>query len=315
MRWIPMVLCLLVAELLQAQPNRRELETLQAYELKMAEMADSMNSHELAEVRIRNAYLMITMVKNALLIDGSWHYPFNSLYGVSVLYPPDSTFRIFTWQLQLESGQYRHFGALQYPSDKKLRLTPLIDASNYMMHNVQDTIVDNNHWYGAVYYNIIQRTIDSKPYYFLFGFDANDPFSKKKVLDVLHFTAEGTPLFGSYLIATDTTDQPALASRFVIEYAGLASASLNYDAEMDMILFDHLEPANGRSEGVFSTYIPDGTYEGFVWNDDHWKYVEKVFEVLPGDPDNPPVPDPVDFDAEQKAADKEMNRRMRQSDR
>lgn len=304
-----------ISSITSAQLADSNRAILRMYEEKMVEMADTMINYELEQPRITNAYLMITMIKNALQIPGAWHYPFDSLRGVAVTYPPDSSFRIFSWGVQLPSKLYRHFGAIQYPHDEQLLLTPLIDASDFMQHNRTDTIVDNNHWYGAIYYNIIQRDIDSTRYYFLFGLDQTDPFSNQKLIEVMHFPEVRQPEFGApvFELTEDSTLLPYWQNRFFIEYGALGSAGLNFKEEFGLIIYDHLVPANARSQGVTSTYIPDGTYEGFDWEEDRWCHVDKVFHFDIGHPDNPPMPEPVDFELQRKAQQREIEKRQKEN--
>jgi hypothetical protein len=54
-------------------------------------------------------------------------------------------------------------------------------------------------------------------------------------------------------------------SRFFIEYKWNASPTLNYDKNLEIIVFDHLAPQDPRAKGAFFAYVPDGTYEGFKW--------------------------------------------------
>jgi hypothetical protein len=56
-----------------------------------------------------------------------------------------------------------------------------------------DSVRDNQHWIGAVYYNIIQKTFNNKNYYTLFGYDENDARSTKKWMEVLTFDQNNRP--------------------------------------------------------------------------------------------------------------------------
>jgi hypothetical protein len=47
---------------------------------------------------------------------------------MSILSPPDSSFRIFTWQLFVNDSTYRHYGAIQM-NQKELKLFALRDKS------------------------------------------------------------------------------------------------------------------------------------------------------------------------------------------
>ena len=62
-----------------------------------------------------------------------------------------------------------------------------------------------------------------------------------------------------------------------MEYKKEANTMLNYDPELDMIVFDHLISETEEPEKK-NTYIPDGSYEGFKWKDGQWVHVDKVFD-------------------------------------
>ena len=62
-----------------------------------------------------------------------------------------------------------------------------------------------------------------------------------------------------------------------MEYKKEANTLLNYDPELDMIVFDHLISETEEPEKK-NTYIPDGSYEGFKWKDGLWVHVDKVFD-------------------------------------
>lgn len=293
--------CLSVQAMAQLSPEGRA--KMEEIEDIMITMGDSMINNMDDRVRIRNAYLLIPMLKDALVTPGSWNYKFDSIHTISIMYPPDSSFRIFSWHFLRNSGRYRHLGAIQMRSDS-LVLKPLIDGSEFMTNT--DTITDNNYWFGALYYNILERKIKGDPYYFLFGYDANNKFSIKKVIDVLHFDKNGTPWLGApvFTFVDSATSNVEVKNRFFIEYSNEAAASLNFIPEYGKIIYDHLVPLNPRSVGVYSTYIPDGTYEGFDWKKDHWDHIDKVFHFAINLPDSPPMPAPIDFEKRRKEEQK-----------
>src|ERR1700733_6220597 len=92
----------------------------------------------------------------ALKTTNSFYYPFDSLQTISTLYAPDSSFRIFTWQLIISDNFVRQHGAIQMrTADGSLKLLPLIDKSE-LIHDQSDTITSNRAWVGALYYKIIE---------------------------------------------------------------------------------------------------------------------------------------------------------------
>jgi hypothetical protein len=52
-------------------------------------------------------------------------------------------------------------------------------------------------------------------------------------------------------------------------------------------------PSNNKGKGATFSYVPDGTYEGFVWKNNYWNWVENVFTFGINENDNPPIPVPI----------------------
>ncbi|SFV35359.1 hypothetical protein SAMN05660895_2213 [Thermoflavifilum thermophilum] len=228
---------------------------------------------------------------NALKIRGSFYYPFDSLRQISILYAPDSSFRIFTWQFPRAFGSYRYYGAIQMNTrDGHLKLFPLFDNSEFTYH-LDDTITGPRGWIGCIYYRLIETHFRNQKYYTLFGFNGNSLLSNKKILEPLTFP-HGEPVFGSPIFSFANDSIPgADRNRFVLEYKKDGDAGLNYDDELKMIVYDELVPLHNEPEKKY-TYVPDGNYEGFVWKNGKWVHVTKVF------PDNQgptPIPLPIDF--------------------
>jgi hypothetical protein len=57
--------------------------------------------------------LFTKMFVRALLTRNSFYYRFDSLESISRLYSPDSSFRIFTWQVVINENIVRQHGAIQ----------------------------------------------------------------------------------------------------------------------------------------------------------------------------------------------------------
>lgn len=240
-------------------------------------------------------YAFIPKLISALKLDNSFYYPFDSLSTISKVYPPDSSFRILTWQLHYPKGRFRYFGVIQMRA-QKMKIFPLKDLRDTLQFHTQSALTNDN-WYGQLYYRIIEKKVNKKTFYTLFGFEAPDFLTRRKVIDILSFDEEGKPKFGAplFYFKYDST-QLKLAdtlSRFFIEYKWSASPTLNYDNQLEMIVFDHVAPPDKRAKGVYFMYVQDGTYEGFKWQSNHWQWVEKVFTFAINEDDNPPIPVPV----------------------
>ena len=222
----------------------------------------------------------------ALKTKNSFFYPFDSV-AISKLYPPDSSFRIFTWQWQKDEYVYLQKGAIQMRTpDGSLKLIPLHDASMFS-RKPEDSIRTNVNWIGAIYYKIIQKEYKGKNYYTLLGFDDYSVASNKKWMDVLTFE-NGQPVFGGpyFSFTDDSTGKKTVRQRFSIEYKKEAKTFFNYDEENDLIVFDHLVSESDEPKRK-ETLIPDGDYEGFKWTNGQWVHVSKVFNFSLKDGDFP----------------------------
>ena len=254
-------------------------------------LAKSLIVDSLTAGRMRNDSLFVRTLVRGLQVKNSFYYPFDSVQGISKLYSPDSAFRIFSWSLSYDDFYSRQRAAIQFKTpDGSLRLVPLTDYSEFTAAPT-DSIRTKDNWIGAVYYNIIKTQHNGKNYYTLFGFDDNSVRSSKKWIDVLSFDNRNMPVFGGNFSFEKDTARRAPQNRFYIEYKKEASALVNYDPEMNMILVDHLISESEENDKPY-TFVPDGDYEGFEWKNGKWVHVNKVFDQKLED-GQAPMPDPI----------------------
>jgi hypothetical protein len=232
-----------------------------------------------------------TLVR-ALQVKNSFYFPFDSVIGISRLYAPDTSFRIFTWNLQFDEYYSRQKGAIQFRTkDGSLILVPLRDNSEFT-DKAEDSVRSTKNWIGAVYYNIIKTQFKGKDYYTLFGFDNNSATSSKKWVEVMHFNERNEPVFGGPFF---TYDQDSIRQkpkyRLSLEFKKDTRVLVNYIEELDMILVDHLISEADQPE-LASTLVPDGDSEGYKWENGKWIHIDKVFSFKLRDGEAP-VGDPL----------------------
>ena len=226
----------------------------------------------------------------ALKINHSFSYPFDSITSISKLYAPDSSFRIFTWQMMRDYTYYRQRGAIQMNTeDGSLKLFPLFDASDFT-DKPNDSIRYAKNWIGAIYYKILLNNDGDKKVYTLLGYDENGPRSNKKWIEILTFDENGKPQFGGnyFKFEPDTIKHKQPILRFNVEYKKEAKMRVLFDKEENMIVYDHLASEEDEPENLY-TYVPDGTYEGFKWKDNHWEHIAKLATQSLGN-GNAPLP-------------------------
>lgn len=266
----------------------------QADSLQMSKLEDSLSTlaktilmDSIQENRVLASQKFGPLLEEALQKPHAFDYPFDSLRSISIQYPPDSSFRVFTWQLYVDVEEYRYFGAIQM-SGEQSKLYVLNDASE-QMDDPEYEVVGPEEWYGAVYYNLKAFDTPEGTQYLLFGFDGYRFFDKRKVVEVLRFR-DGAPVFGGPVFAkVEEGRGPITQNRLVREYSAASSIRCNFDPEHDAILLDHMAMVR-RVDGNGTSLIPDGTYEGYRYQDGLWVYEEKLFHVIL---DTPPRPKPV----------------------
>jgi hypothetical protein len=286
---------------LSAQPNKTKpagaLSTEAIAQLKLREdtlaiLAYAVVNDSVEQERFAACRQLITGLVRALKTENSFSYPFERLRSVSILTPPDSSFRIFTWQLFVNDSTYRYYGAIQRNS-QELQLFPLVDRSAEMDHPLPTREpLPPDRWYGALYYNLRQFDTKQGRRYLLMGYDAFEFFEKRKVVEVLSFDPKtGKPTFGAPVFDREgaVPGQPA-EQRIILQYSAEASVRCNWDEMYQMVLFEHLIPL-GSPFGRGVTFVPDGSYDGLqLQKNGRWKFISKVFN---DSQDEAPTVEPV----------------------
>ena len=225
---------------------------------------------------ISDSQFVKTLVRT-LLIKNSFYYPLDSVIGISKLYAPDTSFRIITWNISYSDYYHRQRGVIQFkPINGVSKFIPLRDYSEFTM-GAGDSVRNNLNWIGAVYYNMVKTQFKGKNYYTLFGIDYNELRSNKKWIEVMTFNERNEPVFGGpyFSFEKDSIPKPPLF-RYSIEYKKDAATLVNFIAEEKKILVDHLISETDEPEHKW-TFVPDGDYEGFTWENGRWVHIEKVF--------------------------------------
>jgi hypothetical protein len=276
--------------------NRKKL---QAKEDSLKEYSRYLVTDTLTEDRMISDSIFTRTLVRALQIKNSFYHPFDSVMGISKLYAPDSSFRIFTWNLQFDDYWSLKRGAIQMRTkDGTLNLIGLHDVSS-LTDKPDDSVRNKKNWVGAVYYNIIKTQHEGKNYYTLFGFDVNSAMSSKKWIEVLTFNEKKEPVFGGpYFSFEKDTVRQKIRQRFSVEFKKDARVLVNYIDELGVILVDHLISETDQPELKW-TYVPDGDNEAFKWENGKWVHVDKAFDYkidMSGvDPytGKPPMEDPI----------------------
>jgi hypothetical protein len=163
---------------------------------------------------------------------------------------------------------------MKWDEDKEeLKIIELIDKLD--PYTVKpEGVIDAKNWYGALYYKILPIEYNGKTEYTLLGWDGGTSESNFKIIDVLTFVGNtaklGSPLF---------KQKNSFSKRVVFEYADKSTMSLKFDEPLNRIVYDHLSPEVPSLKGVYSYYVPDFSYDAFVWEEDSWILKEDVIAI------------------------------------
>ena len=197
----------------------------------------------------------------------------------------DESLVIVTYQVNTGDYPYEYGGyVIHNEKITKLKHTSKLDPdSQYQEYSAED-------WYGALYYNLLPIQGNNMSY-LIFGYHYGKEFDKTKLIDVITFSDDGSITFGKEIFITRAEEgRDDIKQRFLLEYSSDTNATLNYNESIDMIVFDHLMPRMGQQAGQGNTYVPDGTYEGYLFDRGSYVYVEKIFDHIY---DEAPRPEPV----------------------
>jgi hypothetical protein len=270
------------------RPTAAGLEKMKTAEDTLALLAYAVINDSIELERFAACKVLITSLVRTLKVENSFKYPFDRLKSISILAPPDSSFRIFTWQLYVNDSTYRYYGAIQR-NQTALQLYPLIDRSFEMEVPPLYEQLNPDNWYGALYYNIRQFDTREGRKYLLMGYDAFEFFEKRKIIEVLSFDKEGVPVFGAPVFHRENPPPGPPENRMFFEYSAEAVVKVNWDEQYKMILFDHLiQFPSPFARGM--TAVPDGSYDGLQFQKGQWYFQDKVFK---DSQEEVPFPEPI----------------------
>ena len=242
----------------------------------------------------------------ALEEDRSERWQWDLPHSVSVLTSPDGHFRIFSWAVVRDGGEYECFGIMQFYNDhdEEYQYLVLNDKSDETL-NREESVLAADSWFGAIYQDLIQTTSGDRTVYTLLGWTGVDNLTDRRVIEPVVMRG-GVPQFGAPVFRRERN-----LRRVVIEYRDGAAVQLAYEEQTvqtverqrvkvkgsdgrrgssfraqssrhrtvektkehreRMIIFDEVEPQIEGMEGLFQYYIPSGVELAYVWNDGKWE--------------------------------------------
>lgn len=286
------------------------------YQTGLAQLFGRVSSAPTDNERYHASEEAVYLLGKALDEEGSERWQWELPRSVSVLTSPDGKFRVFSWAVVRDNGEYECFGAVQFYNDhdEEFQYQILHDKSDELM-NREESLLSADNWLGAIYQELIQTSAGDRTYYTLLGWTGVDFLTDRRVIEPVTLRG-GVPQFGAPVFRRERN-----LRRLVMEYREGAAVQLAYEEQTvqqvtrervkvsgtnryrtvektkehreKMIIFDEVEPQVPGMEGLFQYYVPSGVELAYVWNDGKWeprsgaqgrlkdKKLNKKFEPLP----------------------------------
>lgn len=248
MKHVVLLCCLMWVAALPAL-RAQDKEMMAHYQSELSELFAQAFTAPTDNERYHANESAIQLLAEALTADNSFRWQWDFGNGVSVLTASDKKFRIFTWPIVNDAGEYECFGFVQALNErtKQYDVTQLNDRSLDII-NRQEEVLGPDRWYGAVYQDLIVTTHQGRTFYTLLGWNGVDKLTQRKIIEPICFKSGGsTPQFGQNIFRKE----PNLR-RIVLEYKHDAMVNLSYE-EQYLHLTERVRPrrSSGFSLGSF----------------------------------------------------------------
>jgi hypothetical protein len=253
----------------QTEPLNPFLE----FELSINELFKRMVNAEDDDQKVRINDSIKTKVKSFLNEPASFKHQFDSLTTIGTVKPRDEMFKVYTWNIPYYDGTHDFFGYIQFNPDKNetKKIIELTHVSKKIT-NIESATITPSNWYGALYYEVVDKKYKGETYYTLLAYNPHDLFTKKKFVDILNIDEHGMVTFGKPVFKMDNQ----IKHRVVFEYSARVGMMLRFIENMDMIVYDHLSPPSPAYEGRFQYYGPDFSYDGFTFDKGYWLHQKDI---------------------------------------
>jgi hypothetical protein len=254
-------------------PVKEIKDPLAVYEDSLIYFADSLSIGDEAG-KLAAAQYMIRLMRPVLRSKASFNYPFTRLKNrINILDTKRKHFRIYNWEYTNNAGDTRYYGVVQFSNGK---FYPLIDVASDVLRTQEDTILSDKKWFGASYYNIVELETPKGINYYVLGYSQGTANSRKKIVECFNIIGDSAIVFGAPVFESPVYKNK-LVKRFILEYNTMSAIGCNWDADRQMIVYDHLESSIGDLKKRY-TFVPDGTYDGLTWDGKHWRVSNNVVQ-------------------------------------
>lgn len=265
---ITLVFTLWLSVYTQESSNYLELAKV---ETELIRLFDKLYSEEISGVNMPVYNTIDTLFNYALSLPGSFDYGWGKLEMIGKLRSDDGNLKVFSWLYMPNRNEYHYTCYLQYKEKRgDITLFKLKPGNNEKI-KTENYPQKPDDWHGKIYYELLTNEYKKKVFYTLIGADLNNTSTSIKTIEVLSFQRDEPVFRGEQFL-----DGGKVKNRMVFEYSADVAASVRYNAELGMIVFDHLAPLHPLYTGYYQFYGPDGSFDGLRFTEGIWMRVEDV---------------------------------------
>lgn len=194
----------------------------------------------------------------------AFNFTFNELKNkIGIIESSDHKVKIFTWNTVDYNNKFTYYCFILHKKNHKKKEYDIIELKDYSkkLNRIENKTLNEHKWFGALYFDIIPVKKDNKIFYTVLGWDGNNPYTDKKIIDV--FTVNnGKAFFGYPMFKLENKIQ----NRYILEFKAESYCSLKYFIKKETIVFDKMQPINPEAEGIYEFYMSLGILSSFKWD-------------------------------------------------
>ena len=248
--------------------NLMNAQSIEEIELKLINSLEDVHFEKDDKLAMKMNDEFKSNLQKALLNKDIFNYPFDSLSKfMSTVISSDGEFRIFNWNIELDN-QKQHYEC--WILKKNLNIIKLSDFKKEIPE-IEYSSLNENTWLGALYYDIIPNQRKNKTVYTLIGWDGNDMFSNKKIIESMVFNKKNKVQFGEPIFKYS---DGKTKKRVIFQYNKQSYMSLKHKQvrKEDYIIFDHLMPPSPHLKDFNDWYVTDLSFDAFLWSENQWNF-------------------------------------------
>jgi hypothetical protein len=229
------------------------------------------NTHDDTE-RLRLNDSVKLLVDTFVASDSVMTYNFEHLRYPGQITSSDSRLRIITWNIILSDDSNKYFLYLVRKGEKGNRNRVYkLTGQNRPEAPESGRVYSEKDWYGALYYAVQPFKIKRKTYYILLGLDFGNPYTSRKIIDILSFNDDGSITFGKDCLERGHK----IKDREVIEYSPEGVITLRIESKKE-IVFDHIVPYSAGHEEEAENYGAGLSFDGYILKKGIWRFVSNI---------------------------------------